>query len=633
VAAAVGLLLVLLVAALAVRAYALYANAQEARSVAAAAVRSLSGVRWDLSREQARTIAAELARVDGSLAPLDAALEGDPAIVAVRPIPVVGSQIDHAAKLVHAARLLTSRHETLGSLLDQYVTARDTGRGLERIAALARFGAASRPQSAELAAAFREADKIVSGVPTEGLLPELGALRSSIDQELARLRPLVSAADAASSVLPSVMGVGGQKRYLVLAMDNAEVRPAGGLNAAFATPSLRDGLLADQRFRDILDVDTANTPYVAPPEPLRDYLLGTRFQWQVADAGWSPDFAVSAREARRLYAIETGDKNFQGTIAFGPELVDELLKVVGPVAVPGAGITVHPGETYILSLEQAEVLNRGPGRKQFLADLASRVLDRLLALSPDRYADVFGALDRAGKRRQVQVFLDDPTAQAAVNQLNWYTPFAFPAQDDHLAIVEANVSPVSKLHVLLKLQHSLDVTLRPDGGADERLVMTYTNTFGPKLPPLLERVRSTFRFGILGTYQRRYLRGDAEVTDVHSDGEFPLGAPGRIEGELGSLSVANYLSVPPGVLHLETKYSVRGVVVSAARDPARSGTYTLHFRKQAGRDKDTLTVRVTVPPGTHPQSPSQDGQADGQTVTFKTTTEFDRTFVVTYAAG
>ena len=85
--------------------------------------------------------------------------------------------------------------------------------------------------------------------------------------------------------------------------------------------------------------------YVPPPVPLQDHLLGT-FTWQVADAGWWPDFARSAGEARRLYAIETGDNNFDGVIAFTPDLVDALIGVTGPVEVPGTGITVGPGETY-----------------------------------------------------------------------------------------------------------------------------------------------------------------------------------------------------------------------------------------------------------------------------------------------
>jgi hypothetical protein len=230
------------------------------------------------------------------------------------------------------------------------------------------------------------------------------------------------------------------------------------------------------------------------------------------------------------------------------------------------------------------------------------------------------------------MIFDDPAVQAAVDRLGWYTPFRFPGTDDRLAVVEANVGPVSKLDVLLKLDHTLDVTLQPDGSALERLVTTYTNGFGPNLPPAVASVKPSFRFGILGSYQRRYLVPDARLLGVSSDGNPPLAAPELLDTELGCLVVANYLQIRPGVTHLETRY-VAPHVVQSPDDPARSGTYRLDVRKQAGRDHDTVTVRVTVPPGTVPVAWSSGGAVGGQTVTFSTTTEFDRTFEVTYEPG
>ena len=84
-------------------------------------------------------------------------------------------------------------------------------------------------------------------------------------------------------------------------------------------------------FKDVLSIDRPDQKaYIQPPDALADHLLGP-FTWQVADAGWWPDFATSVAEVRRLYKVETGEDDFQGVIAFTPELVDRLLGVVGPV--------------------------------------------------------------------------------------------------------------------------------------------------------------------------------------------------------------------------------------------------------------------------------------------------------------
>jgi len=334
-----------------------------------------------------------------------------------------------------------------------------------------------------------------------------------------------------------------------------------------------------------------------------------------------------------MFQLETGDGDIQGTIAFTPEFVDALLTVVGPVRVEEAGVTVHPGETYLLSLEQVEVLNRGEGRKAFLANLASQVLERLFALPPSRYPDVVSVLADAGAHRQLQMVFDDRSIQAVVDSLGWSGSFTFPATGDRLAIMEANVAPVSKLDVLLTLDHSLEVQIESDGSASERLVTTYTNHYGPVLPPELERVRSTFAFGNLGSYSRRYLAPDADVTSVSNDSsESAITDPGSLELESGCLAVGNYQFVRPGTIHLTTEYTVPNVVERAVPGSGKGHVYRLQFRKQPGRDHDTLTVKVTVPDGMRAISWSQGGVPAGRAVTFALTTEFDRTFEVEFGS-
>jgi hypothetical protein len=231
------------------------------------------------------------------------------------------------------------------------------------------------------------------------------------------------------------------------------------------------------------------------------------------------------------------------------------------------------------------------------------------------------------------VSFDDSSTQAAVDAFGWPGAFTFPPTGDRLAIVEANVAPVSKLDVLLTLDHSLDVQLAPDRSATEKLISTYTNHFGPRLSPELERVRSTFFAGILGSYSRRYLVPGAEVIKVASDDfSAPVTDPDSEEAESGCLAVGNYQSVRPGSVHLTTEF-IAPDVVEPASGSGDGGTYRLTFRKQAGRDHDTLTVRVTVPDGQAITAWSDGGSQVGRTVTFAVTTEFDHTFDVSYAPG
>lgn len=616
---------------LAARAHGLYQDLQHAQQALTDAGKSVEGAGFSITSDQAGQVVERLAEADASLAGAAAELDGDPLLIAARIVPPLARQLDAASDVVRATRAVTGQGAAIKALLQGYVSARDGSSGADRIAAFVTLLARLRPQTDALAAAFAEADGIIAALPADGLVDPLARARAMLVQRLDQVRPFVASAKTASAVLPSVMGVGGQRRYLVMALDNAEIRPIGGLIVAFATPTFTNGSLGDMTFRDIGEIDRHDQKtYVKPPDPLSDHLLGA-FTWQVADAGWWPDFGTSVAEARRMYRIETGQDDLQGAIAFTPELVDRLLQVVGPVTIESAGITVKPGDTYLVSLEQVEVLHQGNGRKAFLADLASQVLQRLYALPPSRYPEVLAALDEAGRRRQLQVQLDDPVAQAAVDAFGWPGAFTFPPTGDRLAIMEANVAPVSKLDVLLSLGHALDVQLAADGSATEKLVTTYTNHYGPTLPPQLERVRSTFFDGILGSYSRRYLVPDAEVTSVTSDDPTaPVTDPDAEELESGCLAVGNYQFVQPGTVHLTTEYLAPNVVAPAAAGAGQGGTYRLTYHKQAGRDRDTLTVRVTVPAGMIATSWSAGGVMAGSTVTFAVTSEFDHTFVVAF---
>jgi hypothetical protein len=435
----------------------------------------------------------------------------------------------------------------------------------------------------------------------------------------------------AAEIVPALLGVGGSDRYLLLTLDNAELRPIGGLIGAFATPRFDDGMLSSLSFHDIADIDRIDqATYVEPPAALKGHLIGD-FPWQVADAGWWPDITQNVAEVRRLYEVETGDSNFQGVVAFTPEVVDRLLAVIGPVEVPVAGVTVHAGETRLVSLMQVEVVRKGTNRKAFLADLASAVMARLLALPPNEFGEVWAALDDAGKRRELQVVLDDPVEQASIRRLGWSAPFTFPEHSDRLAIMEANLAPVSKIDELLTLKHRLEVTVHQDGSATEDLQTTYLNGFGPNLGSRLEPLREAFGSGLIASFQRRYLAPDAIVDAVSSDGTEPeIDSAELIDQESGCTVVGNYLLVGPGQATLETEYRVPDVA-SASRDDAAPRTYMLSFIKQPGRDNDSLSVDVHLPSGTHAVQWSSGGVANGQTVVFSTTTEFDRTMFVVFA--
>ena len=229
---------VCLVATAALRAKSLYDDVQRAQQSLTDVASIVENSAFSITAAEGDRVKKGLAEADAALTSAADTLDRDPVFGIAKALPGIDRQVDAASSLVRATRAVTSREAAIVSALDRFIETRDGSSGADRIAAFARLSETMRPQIADLAAGFDEADSIAATIPTEGLLDPLAHGRAQLAARLDQVRPLIAAAKTASTLLPSVMGIDGERTYLVLALDNAEIRPIGGLIVAFATPVL-----------------------------------------------------------------------------------------------------------------------------------------------------------------------------------------------------------------------------------------------------------------------------------------------------------------------------------------------------------------------------------------------------------
>jgi hypothetical protein len=123
-----------------------------------------------------------------------------------------------------------------------------------------------------------------------------------LSRPLATYGPLLDDYRELDDILPGLLGWGGEKRYLVLAQNPAELRPTGGYTGTVGVVTLRDGALVEQRFMDTYELSRREgLPFIEPPAALADRLLGDEQSWRLADANWSADFPKSPRQ--ELYGM------------------------------------------------------------------------------------------------------------------------------------------------------------------------------------------------------------------------------------------------------------------------------------------------------------------------------------------
>ena len=130
-----------------------------------------------------------------------------------------------------------------------------------------------------------------------------GGLRSAVVQTV--VEQIISNPQE-SSIVPKVLGFEKPQTYLVLFLNNTEIRPGGGFIGAYAVMRFDKGTpeILKVEGTEILDNYANQSVLPTPPKALEEY-LGIK-KWAFRDSNWSPDFALSSIQSLDLFKKENG---------------------------------------------------------------------------------------------------------------------------------------------------------------------------------------------------------------------------------------------------------------------------------------------------------------------------------------
>lgn len=194
--------------------------------------------------------------------------------------------------------------------------------------------------------------------------------------QVGRLHHAVSLAADAARVLPPMVGRDGPRRYFLALQTSAEARGTGGLVGAYGILAADRGKASVERLEPNHALRTAARPAVdLGPEFRRRYgEVGAASE--LAESNLSPHFPYAARIWTSLWQGQTGQR-LDGAVATDPSGLAELLKVTGPVRVPGGSISA--ANAVDLTERVAYARYHDPVvRKRFLIQVATAVADALI---------------------------------------------------------------------------------------------------------------------------------------------------------------------------------------------------------------------------------------------------------------
>ncbi len=333
---------------------------------------------------------------------------------------------------------------------------------------------AAAPKLGAIRSELQDITKNLARTSLAGLSPADVERFHSFRERLESLHRGLGAYLDSHAVLLELLGSSKDRQYLFLFQNNRELRPTGGFIGSFALVDVSRGEVRRVQVDTMYNPDGQLKDFLVPPIPLKKITD----RWYARDANWFADFRQSARKVAHLFE-RSGGPTVDGVLAVTPRVLEGMLRLTGPIAMPDYGVTVTADtvvdETQrLVTFDYDRVANEP---KAFIADLLPRVLTELLSLPRDRWGELVLVLTEELKRKSILVYFRDADAQQRVVQLGWggalpsLPPPTSSVLTDHLGRVEANVGG-HKTDTLIEQALDYDVT----AGSDETLTATVVVT-------------------------------------------------------------------------------------------------------------------------------------------------------------
>jgi len=464
-------------------------------------------------------------------------------------------------------------------------------------------------------------------------------------QQLIQLLPQVKTALVQGRSLLGAMswllGVDGQRTFLVQTMDRAELRATGGFTGQYGELHITGGRVAPFSLRDISLIEYADN------SPTSDQLAPNAYRswwpfanWGLRDSNLSANFPTSAQIAINEYNREVRHQ-VDGVILFTPFLIEHVLQVTGPIHIQSYNETITAqnleSRLHYYQLDNAGIAKQvsissgdksTSDRKHFTSLVAHTLIDTVRHESPMMLLALAKQMLEDMKTKDLQVYLTNPQLQGVLSQYGYAAQVDHSTTHDGLYVVQSNVS-ASKASQYVKTMMHDTVTLDTNGGATHLLQMqlaynqlgfvygldTYRDYVRVYVPPTAEFLGGNgFDTGIPlcggpldackqnGIYQHdemvcaagQYDAGESApmLNDDYAGQWHPLdkiGAPTNMTSdEAGRAMFGGYVVIP--------KNCTMTVTLSWYVPPIEHGAYNLLVQRQAGTFPE-LDLTVLPTPG------------------------------------
>ncbi len=270
------------------------------------------------------------------------------------------------------------------------------------------------PGLAQADAVIRAGIDTMTSVHRDGLLASVRAAVDNLQAKLVATSKTTGTAASFSKLLPALLGSQGQRRYLLVFQNNAEIRATGGIFGSYALVDVNEGRISltshgsaartiknfDQPV-DNLGVDQLN-------------LYGKTMALAPQNVNFTPDFPTAAELFAKMFQTRSGIA-VDGVIAADPDALSYAMAGKAGIKV-GSGVTLNSSN--VVQFLLSDIYSKFPGQNQterdaFLSNATSLAFGSLLSGAGNNVVAVKG-LVKAVDQRRLLVWSAHPDVQAAL---------------------------------------------------------------------------------------------------------------------------------------------------------------------------------------------------------------------------
>ncbi len=530
-------------------------------------------------------------------------------------LPVVGTQMEAAEDLLQTSAQVSGGLGNLMDVLEDIYEVVDEGQEASGsigadYQAVANFVDLSEDEKREILLRFHNAlpklelakAKIDLAIHSFEKIDQdeiFGPLKDAIEplgEELPKLQNELDVLIPIAAVIPELAGFDSQKNYMILLLNNAEMRPGGGFIGTYGILSINNGEIIDLYTKDVYAVDGPSESFhqEVPPGALQKYLGVSA--WYMRDANWWPDYPTSVTKVLEMFRLETTGQPSDGQViqqqylpidgvfAITPTFGSRVLELVGSITIDDQTFTPENLlETLEYQVEYGFAEDGTPyfQRKEIIGRLVDEVKERLFAMNVGSWESLFNVTQQSIEEKHVMAYSTNAEVQEVFAAENWSGQIE-PGTGDYLMVVDANMASL-KTDPDVERTINYEFDRNEDGEVVARVEIDYNHTG--------DFDWNTTR---LRTYTRIYVPYGSELID-HSGSlvNDKLKNPSLTEGtvdvgsEFGLTVFGTFTSIEPGE---ERTLMFEYRLPDWLENSINKGEYNLRVGKQPGAADHRLTL-------------------------------------------